>query len=80
MWRRYIDDTFIVWKYGPEELSKVVMELSGVHEQFQVTIEMEQNNKLAFLDILIAKHADEILSRSVYQKTTFMHTAITIQL
>ena len=34
-WFHYVDDTFVVWSYGEEELGRFLVHLSGVHPCIQ---------------------------------------------
>ena len=44
--------------------------LSSVHPRVKFTHEEEENNKIAFLDVLIERHEDGSLSTSLYRKPT----------
>lgn len=71
MYKRYNDDTVLVWQYGIQELRKYFTALNNIHEQIQFTIRIGRDTKLAFLDILIAKQAGGTLGKFVYWKPTY---------
>lgn len=80
---RYVDDGFLVWQYGIEKLQNYAAALSGIHEQIQFSIEVEQNNQLAFLDILIEKQGDGSLGQFIrnppIRTVSSMHWVIPVQ-
>ena len=69
-WYRYVDDTFVIWPHGMEELEKFLDHLNTIHERIQFTMEVEKNGELPFLDILIYKHPNGKLGHKVYRKPT----------
>ena len=68
-WLRYVDDTFVIWSHGREELNKFLEHLNRVHPKIQFTMETEENGKLPFLDVLVIKR-DNRLGHKVYRKKT----------
>jgi hypothetical protein len=70
IWYRYIDDTFVVWPRGEEELQIFFQHLNSLHSNIKFTIETGINNRLAFLDVLVKKKPDGLLGHSVYRKPT----------
>ena len=69
IWRRYVDDTFILWKHGDEALEQFHRELNGFCPAIQFTMEREQDRKLPFLDVLVCRDRAR-LKTSVYSKPT----------
>jgi hypothetical protein len=49
-WYRYVDDTFVVWTHGKEELHGFLQHLNTIHSNIKFTMEVEKNNTLPFLD------------------------------
>ena len=50
-WKRYFDDTYA---YAvPENIDFVLKELNFYHPNIIFTYELEENNKITFLDVLI---------------------------
>ena len=52
MWLRYVDDTFLLWPYGPEELSLFLKHINNLRPSIQFTMEVEDDGKISFLDVL----------------------------
>ena len=54
-WGRYMDDIISVWNYGVEELKSFLEHLNFWGGDLKITIELEEDNKLPFLDVLLLK-------------------------
>ena len=67
-WLRYCDD---VISFLPEatDLQAIIQDLNSVDPSIQFTVEEERDMKIAFLDVLIHRRADD-LQFSVYRKPT----------
>ncbi|XP_023311228.1 uncharacterized protein LOC111691923 [Anoplophora glabripennis] len=70
MWLRYVDDTFVIWTHGKEKLNGFLTHLNSIHHKIQFTMEIEENNKLPFLDVSIIKNRTGGLGYTVYRKPT----------
>ena len=68
-WFRYVDDTFIVWRHGEDELVKFLDHLNSQHPSIQFTMEFEENGHIPFLDVKVQR-SDTSLSFSIYRKPT----------
>ena len=68
LWKRYIDDIFMVWKHGPEELTRFLNRLNDFHPTIKFT-EEHSNEGLPFLDTYTYIE-DEKLKTRVYHKPT----------
>ena len=66
-WRRYEDDTFLFIKKGYVE--HVLARLNSFHKNIQFTYELENQNKLPFLDVLLIRRGNKI-ETTVYRKST----------
>ena len=64
-----MDDTYVIWSHGQDELHHFHQHLNSQHPSIQFTIEEEKDHKTAFLDILVTRNGDR-LATSVYRKTT----------
>ena len=51
-WGRYMDDIISVWNYGVEELKSFLEHFNFWGGDLKFTIELEEYNKLPFLDVL----------------------------
>ncbi|XP_018311528.1 uncharacterized protein [Mycetomoellerius zeteki] len=70
VWFRYVDDTFVIWRHGRAELRKFLIFLNKQHPNIHFTMDIEENGKLPFLDVLVSKKADGTLGHQVYRKPT----------
>ena len=68
-YRRYIDDTFLLFN-DPSHIDPFLSYLNSKHPNIKFTCEIEQNNKLSFLDTTITFH-DNHFSTNTYRKPTF---------
>ena len=66
-WNRYVDDTFAFVRQGKEKA--VLEELNRYHPSIKFTYEVEESNKIPFLDVLIT-NKNGSLQTSVYRKST----------
>ena len=58
---RYVDDSFAVF-YNADDCSSFLDILNSMHPDLVFTIEMEENNNLAFLDVLMEKKDDQVVT------------------
>ena len=65
-WRRYVDDTFVFIKTGYVE--HVLVRLNSFHKNIQFTYELENQNKLPFLDVLLIRRGNKI-ETTIYRKS-----------
>ncbi|KAJ0171000.1 hypothetical protein K1T71_013199 [Dendrolimus kikuchii] len=59
MYKRYVDDTFAV--LPNDKVSAFLDHLNSISSNIKFTMELEANNKLAFLDVLILRNPDNTL-------------------
>ena len=70
MWKRYVDNTFVVWEHGLEsELTSFLEHLNSLRRSIQFTCEVEEGGKLPFLDVRLVRNGSS-LETSVYRKKT----------
>ena len=67
-WRRYVDDTFTVVKKG--KLDEIIATLNNFHPNISFTHEIEEERKMAFLDVSIMKEESGSVQTGVYRKAT----------
>ena len=68
LWRRYVDDTFVI--INQSHIQEFHAHLNLINHQIQFTIELENNNKIPFLDVLLHRTSTGFLETSVYRKPT----------
>ena len=69
-YRRYVDDIFAVFN-SSQEATLFFDFLNSRHNNIQFTMEVENNGKLAFLDVLIDNSHNSSFITSVFHKTTY---------
>ena len=68
---RYVDDTFVLWPHGADQLEEFHAHVNNQHPQIQFMKEVEKNDKINFLNVLVKKKNDRF-STVVYRKSTHM--------
>ena len=67
-WVRYVDDTFcVIEQQYAEEFHK---HLYSISPSITFTLEREQNQSLAFLDVKVSRNKDNAISTTIYKKPT----------
>ena len=69
-YRRYIDDTFILFK-DPGHIPKFKEYLNKQHPNIEFTSDIEKDGILNFMDIRIERNNDGSFTTSVFRKETF---------
>ena len=54
LWWRFLDDIFMIWLHGEEELNDFLARLNSFHENIKFTWEIDLQ-EIAFLDVWITK-------------------------
>ncbi|XP_023028461.2 uncharacterized protein [Leptinotarsa decemlineata] len=68
-WLRYVDDVFVIWPHGSEDLHAFLNHINSSHLDLKFAMEFENNNSFPFLDVLITK-PNNSFSYTVYRKPT----------
>ena len=68
-YNRYVDDCFLVFKCK-SHTDKFLEYLNNKHRNISFTVEQEQNKQLPFLDIMITRDGDRLIT-DVYRKPTY---------
>ena len=71
-WFRYIDNIFMVWNHGSNELSKFISHINNACESISFSSETSEKS-LSFLDIAVTKVNDH-LETDLYVKPTDRNT------
>jgi len=61
----------MIWTHGRAELRKFLIFHNNQHPNIRFTMDIEENKKFPFLDVLVTKKADNTLSHQVYRKPTY---------
>ena len=72
MWYRYIDDIFMIWDHGINELNKFIEHLNTSSENIKFTSEIS-GTELNFLDVKV-KVENNYLTTDLYVKPTDCNT------
>nr|XP_022920587.1 uncharacterized protein LOC111429032 [Onthophagus taurus] len=70
LWLRYVDDTFVIWQHGKEQLHEFLDHLNSQHPMIKFTMETETAKQLPFLDVLVTRKTDGGMELGVYRKRT----------
>ena len=70
LYRRYVDDTFIIFKQKNDAIN-FFNYLNNQHPNVTFTKEEENERKLPFLDVLVTKSLNNNLEMQVYRKPTY---------
>jgi hypothetical protein len=65
----YIDDIFVVWPLGPEQLQNFLNHLNSLRPSIQLTKETKSDSVIPFLDVLVIRR-ETTLATEVYRKPT----------
>ena len=68
LWKRFIDDTFVIIQTN--EVNRFFDHFNDADSSINFTIELEQDDKLAFLDVVVIRTQDRKLATKVHRKTT----------
>ena len=71
VWKRYIDDIFMIWTHGEDELNAFVNHLNSCHDTIKLTMESSKT-EIPFLDTLVRLKNNRITTE-LYTKPTDSH-------
>ena len=69
-WKRYVDDTNVIWPHGEIELGKFLTHINIISPNIKFTMELEVNESIPFLDVLLTRKDDGTLGHRVFRKKT----------
>ena len=72
IWKRFIDDIFLIWTHGEAELLKFVDYMNNQHQTIKFTQEFSYNH-INFLDTTVKFGLDRKLITTLYNKPTDTH-------
>ena len=71
IWLRYIDDVFLIWTHGEEELDNFIAHCNSRHPTIKFTAERSCNS-ISFLDVMVGLQ-NGFLETDLYSKPTDTH-------
>ena len=71
LWKRFIDDIFLIWTHGVESLKEFIIHLNTVHPTLKFT-SATSPTEIAFLDLIIYSTDDKLCTK-LYTKDTDRH-------
>jgi hypothetical protein len=79
-WLRYVDDTLIIWNGSLQQIREFHNYLNNLHPTIKFTLEIENNQRINFLDLTIIKDTNNNkLNYEIYRKPTNSGTIIPYQ-
>ncbi|XP_074039519.1 uncharacterized protein [Leptinotarsa decemlineata] len=66
IWLRYVDDTFVIWRDGRDRLKLFLDHMNAQHPS---TMETEQEQRIAYLDVLVERRGKR-MTHKVYRIST----------
>ena len=71
VWWRYIDDVFMIWQYGEDELKQFLEQLNSCHPTIKFTTDYSRES-INFLDVRVIRCGDHLIT-DLYVKPTDTH-------
>jgi hypothetical protein len=75
-WFRYVDEVFVIWPHGTENLERFRDHLNVLHRNIQFTMEMDRDGHLHFLDINIYRRPDGSMDHNVRRKPSHINLVL----
>ena len=72
IWKRFIDDIFLIWTHGEESLNKFVQYLNSLHPTIKFTSEYSKES-INFLDTTVKLDKSRQIITTLYNKPTDTH-------
>jgi hypothetical protein len=72
-WLRYVDDVYCLFTIPKTKILEFHTRINKWHKNLHFTVEFEKNNSIAFLDVLVTRKDDQLIT-SLYRKAT--HTGL----
>ena len=71
VWWRYIDDIFVIWQHGEEELARFIASLNECHPSIKFTSEYSKE-QINFLDVQVIRKGNSLIT-DLFVKPTDTH-------
>ena len=70
VWFRYVDDIFAVFDTHSDTIDNFISKLNNRFPSIKFTHEIENNDRLPFLDVLVIRNTNNCLEFDIYRKNT----------
>ena len=67
-WKRYVDDTNVIWPHGDAEFKKFLTHLNSISPNIKFTMELEENKRIHFIYVLLTIKEYGTLGHEVFRK------------
>ena len=68
IWLRYVDDTFVIWRHGKEQLKGFLEHLNSIKDNIKFTMEEEKQGQFPFLDALVERVSQQYHTSGIVVK------------
>ena len=68
IFKRFLDDCFLLWKRSVEDLHEFHKTINNLHEKINFTMEKDES-RIPFLDVLVYKEGRKLHTDIFYKKT-----------
>ena len=72
IWLRFIDDIFMIWPHGEDNLNEFITYLNGIHQTIKFTHE-SSHTQIDFLDTTVKINDNREIYTTLYEKPTDTH-------
>ena len=69
LWLRFIDDIFMIWTHGRDELQRFINYLNNIHPKIKFTSDISDTH-VNFLDTTVRIDSDRFIYTTLYEKPT----------
>ena len=66
LWKRFVDDTCVIWPHGKDELDRFFVHLNSQSNSIKFTMDFEVDGSLPFLVVLISRKDDGSFSHQFF--------------
>lgn len=73
LWKRFVDDTNVIWPHGHEDLDLFFQHLNNQSSSLKFAMEQEVDGCPPFLHVLISKKEDDSFSHKVFRKKRLIY-------
>ena len=67
LWKRYIDDIYVIWNHGPDKFHEFYTHMNSLHDSIKFEM-FFSDKRIPFLDTMTMIHPNNTISTSLYKK------------